>query len=464
MKGKNLCIRGQLLYNDSPSFSSLSYAYVTQTEVFLPTLTVRETLMYAADLRLPDSIGHKKRHSLVEEIILELGLKDCADTLVGDRLAKKGCSGGERRRLSLGVQLLGNPSVLFLDEPTTGLDATSAYQLAKTLKCLAKKGRTIIMTLHQPRSEVFLLLDAVTLLAQGHSLYSGPATDAVQWFERWLPPRPHVNPADYLINISAIDTRTRGAEDVGRARVNMLIAVWKEESAVRFPRIKPTILSSSDPPAFTHDCRKVPFARVVYTLVSRTLKSTIRDPRGIMASWIEAVLMGLTVGSVFLQLPDSMAGIRSRQAALYVSVGFQSYLVFIYEVYRLTGIDMPLFDREHSEGVVGVLPWIISQRIAHGILEDIIVPLVFSGTSYLMIRLAPSATRFLYHFIVILLVHYASLMFAGLSVSISRDFARSTLITNLAFGVHTHVCGFFLQADSIPVYLRWAKWTSHLVR
>ncbi|KAK0443527.1 P-loop containing nucleoside triphosphate hydrolase protein [Armillaria borealis] len=463
MKGKNLCIRGQLYYNASPSLSSVSYAYVTQTEVFLPTLTVRETLMYAADLRLPDSIGHKKRHGLVEEIILELGLTDCADTLVGDRLAKKGCSGGERRRLSLGVQLLGNPSVLFLDEPTTGLDATSAYQLVKTLKSLAKKGRTIIMTLHQPRSEVFLLLDAVTLLAQGHSLYSGPAADAVPWFERRLPPPgPHVNPADYLINIGAIDTRTRGADDVGRARVNMLIAAWKEESAVRFPRIKPAILSSSDPPVFIHNRCKVPFGRVVCTLVSRTLKSTIRDPWGVIASWIEAVLMGLAVGSVFLQLPDSMAGIRSRQAALYVSVGFQGYLVFIYEVYRLTSIDMPLFDRENSEGVVGVLPWIISQRIAHGVLEDIIVPLVFSGISYLMIGLAPSATRFLYYFIVILLVHYASLTFAGLSVSISRYFALSTLLTNLAFAVHTHVCGFFLQADSIPVYLRWAKWTSHL--
>ncbi|KAK0217090.1 P-loop containing nucleoside triphosphate hydrolase protein [Armillaria fumosa] len=463
MKGKNLCIRGQLLYNDSPSLSSVSYAYVTQTEVFLPTLTVRETLTYAADLRLPDSIGHKKRHSLVEEIILELGLTDCADTLVGDRLAKKGCSGGERRRLGLGVQLLGNPSVLFLDEPTTGLDATSAYQLVKTLKSLAKKGRTIIMTLHQPRSEVFLLLDAVTLLAQGHSLYSGPIADAVPWFERRLPPPGlHVNPADYLINIGAIDTRTREAEDISRARVNMLIAAWKEESAVRFPRIKSAILSSSDPPVLTHNHRKVPFARVVRTLVSRTLKATIRDPWGVMASWIEAVLMGLTVGSVFLQLPNSMAGIRSRQAALYVSVGFHGYLVFIYEVYRLTSIDMPLFDREYSEGVVGVLPWIISQRIAHGILEDIIVPLVFSGISHLMIGLAPSATRFLYYFIIILLVHYASLTFAGLSVSISRDFALSTLLTNLAFAVHTHVCGFFLQADSIPVYLRWAKWTSHL--
>ncbi|KAK0495490.1 P-loop containing nucleoside triphosphate hydrolase protein [Armillaria luteobubalina] len=462
MRGWNLCTRGQLLYNDSPSLSSVSYAYVTQTEAFLPTLTVRETLMYAADLRLPDSIGHKKRHSLVEEIILELGLTDCADTLVGDRLAKKGCSGGERRRLSLGVQLLGNPSVLFLDEPTTGLDAASAYQLVKSLKSLAKKGRTIVMTLHQPRSEVFLLLDAVTLLVQGHSLYSGPIADAVPWFERRLPPPLHINPADYLINIGAIDTRTREAEDVSRARVNMLIAAWKEESAVRFPRIKSAILSSSDPPVFTHYHRKVSFARVVYTLVSRTLKSTIRDPWGVMASWIEAILMGLTVGSVFLKLPNSMAGIRSRQAALYVSVGFQGYLVFIHEVYRLTSIDMPLFDREHSEGVVGVLPWIISQRIAHGILEDIIVPLVFSGISYLMIGLAPSGPRFLNYFIIILLVHYASLTSAGLSVSISRDFAQSTLLTNLAFAVHTHVCGFFLQADSIPVYLRWAKWTSHL--
>ncbi|KAK0473430.1 P-loop containing nucleoside triphosphate hydrolase protein [Armillaria novae-zelandiae] len=463
MKGNNLFIRGQLLYNNSPSLSSVSYAYVTQTDVFLPTLTVRETLMYAADLRLPDSIGHKKRHSLVEEIILELGLTNCAETLVGDRLAKKGCSGGERRRLSLGVQLLGNPSVLFLDEPTTGLDATSAYQLVKTLKTLAKKGRTIIMTLHQPRSEVFLLLDAVTLLAQGHSLYSGPIADAVPWFERRLPPpRLHVNPADYLINIGAIDTRTREAEDVSRARVNMLTAAWKEESAVRFPPIKSAVLSSSGSSVFSHNHRKVPFARVVRTLISRTLKSTIRDPWGVMALWIEAVLIGLTVGSVFLQLPNSMAGTRSRQAALCVSVGFQGYLVFVYEVYRLTSIDMPLFDREHSEGVVEVLPWIISQRIAHGILEDLIVPLIFSGISYFMIGLAPSATRFLYYFIVILLVHCASLTSAGLSVSISRDFAVSTLLTNQAFAVHTHVCGFFLQADSIPVYLRWAKWTSYL--
>ncbi|KAK0450323.1 P-loop containing nucleoside triphosphate hydrolase protein [Desarmillaria tabescens] len=417
MKGKSLWIRGQLLYNNSPSLSSVTYAYVTQTDVFLPTLTVRETLMYAADLRLPDSISHEKRQRLVEEIILELGLKECADTLVGDGVTRKGCSGGERRRLSVGVQLLGNPSILFLDEPTTGLDATSAYQLVKTLKSLAKKGRTIIMTLHQPRSEVFLLLDAVTLLARGQSLYSGPVVDAVPWFERRLPsPGVHINPADYLINIAAIDSRTREAEVAGRARVNILIAAWREASAMRFPGYKSSNL---------------PFSRVVRTLVSRALKSNMRDKWGVMAAWIEAILMGFIVGSVFLQLPDSMAGIRSRQAALYVSVGFQGYLVFIYEVYRLTSTDMPLFDREHGEGVVGVLPWIISHRIAHGIVEDIFVPFIFSGISYAMIGLAP-------------------------------DFALSTLITNLAFAVHTHVCGFFLQADSIPVYLRWAKWISHL--
>ncbi|KAK0450317.1 P-loop containing nucleoside triphosphate hydrolase protein [Desarmillaria tabescens] len=454
MKGTNLLIRGQLLYNDSPSLSSVTYAYVTQSDVFLPTLT---------DLRLPDSISHEKRRSLVEEIILELGLKECADTLVGDGVTRKGCSGGERRRLSVGVQLLGNPSILFLDEPTTGLDATSAYQLVKMLKSLAKKGRTIIMTLHQPRSEVFLLLDAVTLLARGQSLYAGPVVDAVPWFEHRLPsPGVHVNPADYLINIAAIDSRTRETEVAGRARVNMLIAVWREESTMRFPDINPAIVPSCYPPGFVHDHPKVSFTRIVRALVSRELKSNMRDKWGVIASWIEAVLMGLVVGLVFLQLPDSMAGIRSRQAALYVSVGFQGYLVFTYEVYRLTSTDMPLFDREHGEGVVGVLPWIVSRRITHSILEDIIVPFVFSGISYVMIGLAPSAARFFYYFIVVLLMHYASLMFAGLSVAISRDFALSTLITNLAFAVHTHVCGFFLQADSIPVYLRWTKWISHL--
>ena len=107
-------------------------------------LTARETLGYAADLRLADLYNRAERHSRVEEIILELGLKECASTRIGYN-TRKGCSGGEKRRTSLAVQMLANPSVLFLDEVTTGLDATSASQLVRTLKYLVEQGRIIIM-------------------------------------------------------------------------------------------------------------------------------------------------------------------------------------------------------------------------------------------------------------------------------------------------------------------------------
>jgi ABC-type multidrug transport system ATPase subunit len=153
-----LAITGKTIFNGQQGISNIRSAYVMQQDILLPTLTVRETLQYSADLRLPPPTTSEERKKVVEEAILELGLKECADTRIGNNI-HKGCSGGEKRRTSIGVQLLSNPSVLFLDEPTTGLDATSAFQLVRTLKSLAGKGRTIITTIHQPRSEIWGLFD-----------------------------------------------------------------------------------------------------------------------------------------------------------------------------------------------------------------------------------------------------------------------------------------------------------------
>ena len=124
-----------------------------QQDVLLPTLTVQETLTYAAELRLSPSTTSEDRKRVVKEVILELGLNNCANTGTGNNV-HKGCSGGEKRRMSLAVQMLAIPSVLFLDEMTTGLDANTAFQLVTTLKALAVKGRMINCTIHQPRSEI----------------------------------------------------------------------------------------------------------------------------------------------------------------------------------------------------------------------------------------------------------------------------------------------------------------------
>lgn len=120
MGGGRVKVEGTTTFNGQANINSIRSAYVMQQDILVPTLTVRETLNYSADLRLPPPTTREERREVVERVILQLGLKECADTRIGTT-AHKGCSGGEKRRTSIGVQLLGNPSVLFCDEPTTGI-------------------------------------------------------------------------------------------------------------------------------------------------------------------------------------------------------------------------------------------------------------------------------------------------------------------------------------------------------
>ena len=463
MRGPNLTITGSTHYNGSPDLLTVTTAYVTQTDVLIPSLTVRETLLYAASLRLPSSTTSQRRKQLVEEVILELGLKECADTRVGDGVKKGGCSGGERRRVSIAIQMLRNPSILFLDEPTTGLDATSALHLVKTLKRLANTGRTVITTIHQPRSGIFSLFDRVTLLSRGRVAYTGPTSDCLSWFDGLLPGglRPHVNPADYLIDIVAVDTRTKEAEQESQARVNKLLVAWNSESTARVSSDRTALGKFRVPDERARRMKQsVSFLRQVQVLTSRTLLTTIRDPFGLMGSWAEAVFMGLVCGLIFYKIPHNLTGIRSTQAAFYMLVVGHSYLIILLEIYRLTRIDIQLFDRERGENLVTGVAWIVSRRIAHGILEDFIVPLVFCSIFYYLSGFQGNISILL---AVVVLIHYIAVSFALFCVTLLRNFAWAALIANLFATVQACGSGFFAQAATIPAHARWMKYISYHV-
>ncbi|KAK7028150.1 ATP-binding cassette transporter snq2 [Paramarasmius palmivorus] len=454
-------LSGSVSYNGSGSLASISHAYVTQMDLLLPTLTVRETLLYAASLRLTSNVSAAERLTLVEEIILELGLKECADTRVGDGASHGGCSGGERRRVSIGVQMLSNPSVLFCDEPTTGLDATSAYHVISTLKSLASKGRTIICTIHQPRHDIFYLFDNILLLSKGYPLFSGPTSEATDWFERLLPGSfsKHLNPADYLIMVAAVDTRSPEAKAATSARLASLAQAWKSESAVRFSEDK-----ADDRSAITDIApvaRSASVFRQIRVLSSRSILTTWRDPMGLTACWSEAILMGVICGLVFLSLGRDLPGIRSRQASLYIACALQPYLILIYETWRLTGPDLAVFDRERGEGVIDVIPWIISRRLSHGILEDIIVPFMFSTIFWFMCGFDADALQFFKFFAAMLINQFIAVSAALFCAGISRDFSLATLVGNLGFTFLSFSSGFFIQPGDMPVYVGWIRWISY---
>ncbi|KAI0598439.1 ABC transporter [Biscogniauxia sp. FL1348] len=452
---------GTTRFNGAEGVHSVRHAYVMQQDVLLPTLTVRETLRYSANLRLPPPTTEEERMQIVEEVILELGLKDCANTRVGDS-QHRGCSGGEKRRTSIGVQLLANPSILFLDEPTTGLDATSAYQLVRTLKSLANKGRTIITTIHQPRSEIWGLFDNLVILSKGSPVYSGPMAQCVPWFSKMgfeLPP--FVNPADFLIDQAAIDSRTPELEEESTARVERLKAAWSEESKRLFaPTVSETAALEAMDKKRPKKEQHAGFFRQLSVMTDRTLKVTYRDPMGMAGSIMESILMAIITGYVFYNLPRDLSGIRSREGALYISVGLQGYLFLTFEIYRLT-LDIPTFDRENSEGCVTALPFILSRRLARLFTEDIPVPFLYSVIFYFMAGFDRDATQFFIFFSIILLNHYIAITLALTSVAAVRHFPGASLIANLAYTLQSMACGYFIQSNTIPVYVRWTKYITY---
>jgi ABC-type multidrug transport system ATPase subunit len=465
MQGKRLSCSGRTYFNKSHDPSQIRSAYVIQQDILLPTLTVRETLMYAAQLRLPSSVSQAERKQLVEEVILELSLKEAADTRIGNH-AHKGCSGGEKRRTSIGVQLLSNPSLLWLDEPTTGLDSTSAYQVIKTLQNLARRGRTIIVTIHQPRSEIFGLFDNIILLTRGSPAYAGSAKDCLPYFAQLgheMPP--FTNPAEYLIDLVSIDSRNEEAEVAAEHRVNHIKNAWREhlsKIANEKDELGSNAATGSVSQSHAKRVQKTSLVQQIRVLTARTWIVTIRDPMGMFGSLLEAVAMAVITGWIFLNVDGSLSGIRSRQGALYNAAALQGYLILLYETYRLT-TDIQLFDEERRQGVVSIPAFLISRRLARLFIEDIPVPLIFSIIYYFMCGFRADGEQFLTFFSVVLLLQYISVCFAMTCIAVSRNFAGASLVANLAYTLQSMGCGFFIQSNTIPIYVRWTKWTCYLV-
>lgn len=453
-------VSGQVTFNGSVLLSAVKSAYVMQQDVLIPSLTVRETLQYSADLRLREASTKEERHAIVEKVILELSLKEAADTRV------MYCSGGEKRRTSLAIQLLSNPSVLFLDEPTTGLDATSAFHLVTTLENLARKGRTIITTIHQPRSEIWSLFDRVILLTQGSCAYSGPAAECIPYFTSCGHPLPpFCNPAEHIIDAVAVDTRSSELEASSLARVEGLKEAWKNHSSAtqknKLDSLKGNVVETSPANEQTNFVKEVPFIRKLRVLTSRTALVTIRDPMGLLGVFLEAVFMGVVTGWIFYSLDGSLSGIRSRLGAMYCAGALQGYLILMFETYRVS-IDIQLFDRERNEGVVCVSVFLLSRRLAK-VMEDIPIPLIFSIIFYFMTGFRHDGAQFMIFFAIMVIEQYIAVCFATLCVAISRDFAIASLIGNLAYTWQTFGCGFFVAVDSLPEYLKWSKWTAYVV-
>jgi len=152
---------------------------VTQENFYLGTLTVKETIAYTAHLRLSSEMTKAEIDEVVETTIKEMGLEDCAENKIGN-WHLRGISSGEKKRLSISLEMVTDPLILLLDEPTTGLDSASAFSVARALRNIADEERIVICSIHQPSSEVFDLFDDLLLLLSGETVFLGEAKMAIE--------------------------------------------------------------------------------------------------------------------------------------------------------------------------------------------------------------------------------------------------------------------------------------------
>jgi ABC-type multidrug transport system ATPase subunit len=233
LMGKAVATGGSIKINgwtkDMSKYKKL-IGYVPQDDIVFPELTVRENILHSARCRLPSTWRDKAIQDHVDALIACLQLTHVQHSRVGDA-TRPIVSGGQRKRVNIGMELASAPMAIFLDEPTSGLDATSAASIMRLLRAISRLGVTTVAIIHQPREQIFYGFDQLLLLSQGRSVYSGGPDQVQQYFESLgfsFPPR--ANPADTLIDIITGDglQYTVGANK-SLADVPVLIEEWKEK-------------------------------------------------------------------------------------------------------------------------------------------------------------------------------------------------------------------------------------------
>jgi len=195
-------IKGDITYNGSTEMKS--FAYVMQDNAHMGILTVRESIHYAAELRLSEHMSKEAKAKRVQKIIDMLGLDGVSNSILGTN-DFRGVSGGQLKRVSIGVEIVNLPNLMFLDEPTTGLDSSISLEVMSAVRNLANQNRTVICTIHQPSEETFALFDSLLLLAEGRVIYFGPTSAVAEYFLQSpykFECKPGANPADFVVAVA----------------------------------------------------------------------------------------------------------------------------------------------------------------------------------------------------------------------------------------------------------------------
>ncbi|GLJ09395.1 hypothetical protein SUGI_0108540 [Cryptomeria japonica] len=453
-----LHLMGRLYVNGNP-FSSASHkiAYVTQEDLFFSQLTVRETLSLAAELQLSKLTTSEDREKYVDDLLYRLGLVSCADSIVGDAKVR-GISGGEKKRLSVACELIASPSVIFADEPTTGLDAFQAEKVMETLQKLAQDGHTVVCSIHQPRGSIYLKFDDLILLSEGAVVYAGPAKEEpLSYFSKLgFVCDEHVNPAEFFADLISIDYSSHQSEESSHKRIDYLVEVFAKKSAEETDGSLNLDMQTTKifraPQKFVSP-HKGGWWKQFRLLLKRAWMQATRDGPTNKVRARMSVASALIFGSIFWRMGLSQTSIQDRMGLLQVAA-INTAMAALTKTVGVFPKERAIVDRERAKGSYAVGPYLISKLLAE-IPVGAAFPLLFGTILYPMARLHPTLLRF-GKFSTIVTVESFAASAMGLTVGAmvptteaAMALGPSLMTVFLVFG------GYYVNSENTPVVFRW---------
>eukprot|EP01122_Echinamoeba_exundans_P006337 TRINITY_DN1758_c0_g1_i1.p1 TRINITY_DN1758_c0_g1~~TRINITY_DN1758_c0_g1_i1.p1 ORF type:complete len:838 (-),score=94.63 TRINITY_DN1758_c0_g1_i1:2209-4722(-) len=458
-------VEGEILVNGKPRPPDFArrVAYVLQDDIFFSFLTVKQTLEYQAQLRLPASMSTAEKKSRANAMIGSMNLRKATNTIIGGPF-KRGVSGGERKRVNIGNQLLAGASTILLDEPTSGLDTSTAYNIVRILKDAANNGYAVACSIHQPSAQMFEMFDMLMFLVDGQLVYFGPPQQVVVYLESLgFECPPGYNPIDFVMGL-IIEEEISGKRDI---KTRMLDA-WESRGGGRFG------VSSGEAAAEESDFltsaqqmanSSTPSApigwfqqfRVLYGRANRTAFSSYLQPLPLIQMLLVAVIAGL----LFLQTPTRPDTIRNLQGALFFTALFAGGFTPLYNALYNFPAERAVVMREQFEQGYSLSAYYVAKTASELPFEQI-YPLLFVSIAYWMIGLRKDFYHFLQFLWIVMASNFVS---AGLGLMISAvtyDPKKATTLATVLILTLLLVAGFYLPVANIRPWLRWLQYVSYI--
>ncbi|XP_047327814.1 ABC transporter G family member 8-like [Impatiens glandulifera] len=418
---------GNLFLNNSPlnpsSFRKLS-AYVPQHDACLPLLTVSETFAFSASLLNPktDNIG-----AIVGSLLKELRLTHLAHTRLAD-----GLSGGERRRVSIGLSLLHDPAVLILDEPTSGLDSTSAFNVIQTLRLIASsKQRTVILSIHQPSFKILSIIDRILLMSKGGVVHHGTLFSLEEFLlSKGFTVPPQLNSLEYAMEL-----------------LNQLDYDQQPVSGTN-----ELVPSSSNHPKESRSMRtryKSSRFHEIAMLYNRFWKIIYRTKQLLLTNTLQALVVGLVLGTIYINIGYGKKGIEKRFGLFAFTLTF--LLSSTTETLPIFLSERPILLRETSSGVYRLSSYLIANTLVF-LPYLLAIAMVYSFSLYFLVGLCFSWNAFGFFTLVIWVIVLMANSFVLFLSSVAPNFIAGTSLVTILLGSFFLFSGYFISTHSLPKY------------